>query len=103
MTDDWRLTGQEAVLSGATLSRQPYRAKSAEWEHDHCAFCWAKFMDPSFSEEHREHIAAHSDVLTEGFTTTAEHPKGAAYYWICETCFGDFRDRFDWRVAPASE
>ena len=26
-------------------------------------------------------------VLAEGYTTTAEHPKGADYYWICEPCF----------------
>src|SRR5947208_2930159 len=50
--EDWRLRGQEDYLQGATLLRKPYRAWSEDWEHDHCEFCWAKFMDPHFSPEH---------------------------------------------------
>ncbi len=96
---DWRLTGQEDILSRATLVRKPYRAPSATWEHDHCEFCWAKFMDPNFSEEHRLYIETHPDVATEGFTTTDERANGADYYWICADCYADFADRFGWRVA----
>ena len=47
-------------------------------------FCWAKFMDPDFSDAHRQHIAEHPDVLTEGYTTTASHEQGADYHWICK-------------------
>lgn len=99
--DDWRLTGQEADLQDATLVRQPYRAHSPAWEHEHCAFCWAKFMDPNFSEDHRSFIAEHPEILTEGYTTTAEHPHGAERHWICPACFDDFAARFAWRVVPA--
>jgi len=42
---DWRLRGQERYLQGATLVRKPYQARSEEWEHDHCEFCWTKFRD----------------------------------------------------------
>lgn len=82
MTDehDWRLQGQERYLYGATLYWRKYARYRDSWEHDHCEFCWAKFM-----EEY------HPGVLHEGYTTS-DH-----YYWICETCFEDFKDRFQWK------
>ena len=95
---DWRLTNQDHHLQGAALKWKRYRVWSETWEHDHCEFCWAKFMDPDFSEDHRQYIAEHADVLTEGYTTTAEHEHGAEYHWICKPCFDDFVDRFQWRI-----
>jgi hypothetical protein len=95
---DWRLCGQERYLAGAAWVRRRYRARSERWEHDHCEFCWAKFMDPDFSPEHRRFIQEHPEVLTEGYATTAEHAQGAEYYWVCEPCFSDFAERFCWRV-----
>ena len=80
--DDWRLTGQERYLRGATLVRKRWVAPRPEWDHDHCAFCWAKFPHE----------------VEEGYTTTEAHPSGAGYHWICEPCFGDFAERFGWRV-----
>lgn len=97
---DWRLAGQVRFLQGAEFTRRPYRVWSETWEHDHCEFCWAKFMDPNFSDQHRKHIAEHSDVLTEGYTTTASHQHGADYHWICPTCFEDFAERFGWQAVP---
>jgi hypothetical protein len=96
--DDWRLTGQEAYLQGALFVRKPYRAYSEKWEHDHCAFCWAKFMDPTFSAEHRGQVEAEPEILTEGYATTDEHRQGAGYHWVCPRCYDDFKERFDWRV-----
>jgi hypothetical protein len=96
---DWRLTNQESYLKGASLIRKPYRAYSEEWEHDHCEFCWAKFMDPAYTDEHRAFIEQHPEVLTEGYATTDEHPKGADYHWICPACFDDFVEAFGWRVS----
>jgi hypothetical protein len=76
--DDWRRTSQERYLPpGTEFVWQRYRAESADHEHAHCAFCWAKFMDPDFSDEHRRFIAAHPDVLTEGYTTTP-----ATRHWV---------------------
>jgi hypothetical protein len=37
-------------------------------------------------------------ILAEGYATTAEHPDGAGYHWVCDTCFRDFSERFGWRV-----
>ena len=82
--DDWRLTGQEADLQGVVLRRLQYptRANQPEWDHDHCEFCWAKFsMDPRIA-----------DALTAGYATLDE------YYWICDGCFSDFRERFKWKL-----
>lgn len=84
--------GQDQYLPpGTALTRTRYRARSETWEHEHCAFCWAKLMDPDFSGEHRRFIEEHPDVLTEGYTTTSEHPRGAKWRWVCPQCFDDFR------------
>jgi hypothetical protein len=98
MSSDWRLRDQERYLAGAQWVFKRYRAPSETWEYDHCEFCWAKFMDPDFSPEHQRFIGQHPEVLTEGYATTAEHPQGADYYWVCASCFDDFAERFGWRV-----
>jgi len=61
---DRRLTNQESYLQAAELTFKRYRARSQTWEHEQCAFCWAKLMDPDFSDQHRQHIEQHRDVLT---------------------------------------
>jgi hypothetical protein len=99
--DDWRLTGQERYLANVAFARKPYRVFSETWEHDHCEFCGAIFMDPERSPENRAFIEQHPEVLTEGYTTTAAHTHGADYHWICEACFRDFSDRFGWRIVEA--
>ena len=85
MTDkaDWRLQGQERYLKGATLIHRRYRRypKNPERDHDHCAFCWAKFM-----------VEDHPGVLHIGYATTDD------YHWICEGCFEDFKEMFGWQV-----
>jgi hypothetical protein len=78
---DWRLQGQERYLHGVTLVRRRYRAyaENPSWDHDHCVFCQAKFM-----------VEDHPDVLHEGYATIDD------YWWICVTCFEDFKQRFSW-------
>jgi hypothetical protein len=80
---DWRLRRQENYLTGATLVHRPYRryAANPKWDHDHCAFCSAKFM-----------VEDHPDVLHEGYVTLDD------YHWICERCVQDFREQFRWTV-----
>jgi hypothetical protein len=84
-SEDWRLQGQEVYLTGAELCRRPYRRypKNPSWDHDHCEFCWAKFM-----------VEDHPETLHEGYSTLDE------YRWICDQCFNDFREMFQWRVVP---
>jgi hypothetical protein len=58
--------------------------------------CTAKFMDPEFSSAHAAFVAEHSDVLTEGFATTARSPRGEGYDWVCADCFRHFATEFGW-------
>ena len=104
MSDDWRLNrGQGEYLHGATLVRKPYRVWSETWEHDHCEFCWAKFVDPAFSEAHAR-LAQDPEVRTEGYAAAGTGPEGQDdYHWICATCFKDFHESFGWQVAAAPE
>jgi hypothetical protein len=79
---DWRLTDQETYLTGVTLRRAAWKQSAPHWDHDHCSFCWAKFAELDDPE-----------ILREGWTTSDE------YYWICDSCFEDFRERFLWVLA----
>jgi hypothetical protein len=80
--DDWRLTNQEGFLQGATLHWAHWSRHRPDWDHDHCVFCWSKFMEEK-----------QPDALHAGYTTAD------SYYWICSRCFDDFKDRFAWRLA----
>ncbi len=84
MTDkrtDWRLTGQQSYLQGRSWALRKYPRPRPDWDHDHCSFCHVKFM---------EKLAP--GVLDEGYTTDDD-------YWVCPSCFEDFRGQFAWTVA----
>lgn len=80
--DDWRLTGQEAYLSGVPLCWRTYEDRSENSDHDHCEFCFAKFAEADCIP----------DALHVGYATLD------GYRWICQQCFDDFRQRFEWTV-----
>ena len=82
--DDWRLQNQQAYLAGAVLFLRRWNPSKdhPEWDHDHCAFCWQKFMDSDDAE-----------VQKEGYGTEDER------HWVCKSCFEDFRESFHWTVA----
>ncbi|HWI97102.1 MAG TPA: hypothetical protein VNS60_13645 [Solirubrobacterales bacterium] len=92
--DDWRLTGQESYLMDAMLTWQSWSAPLG-WDHDHCAFCWAKFMAADYPPEQREWREQHPEVLTVGYTIDGSQK---SRHWICPKCFEDFRKRFRWTV-----
>ncbi len=79
--DDWRLQGQEAHLLRAELERTDFVPPSPQSDHDHCEFCWAKFMDSDAPNVHRT-----------GYKTVSDS------YWVCDECFADFQARFHWTV-----
>jgi ribosomal protein S18 acetylase RimI-like enzyme len=85
--DDWRLRGQERYLQGATLQWRRYRPPSATWDHDHCEFCWQKFMAEPWPKTQQE-----------AYVTTNGQER-----WICAACYADFREQFAWRLAPPVE
>lgn len=81
---EWRLQSQESFLKGMKLIKKEYKKYSDTWDHDHCAFCFDKFFEaPGY--------------LHEGYATEDE------YYWICETCFHDFKERFEWVIVEDSD
>ena len=77
--DDWRLQGQERYLKRAVLTNKRYRKYRDDWDHDHCQFCGKKFSE-------------RPDDLNVGYATNDD------YHWICEDCFRDFAQLFQWTV-----
>jgi len=49
-----------------------------EWDHEHCSFCWAKFVEAGAYPRYVERGQA-EDVYTEGYTTTEDYEHGADY------------------------
>jgi hypothetical protein len=78
--DDWRLTNQENYLKSKELFHTYYNQKENH-NHDHCAFCMETFI----SEEQL------------GYCTTDY------YKWICEECYSDFKDMFEWKVVKQNK
>lgn len=74
-----RLQVQDTYLQGVTLIYQPWRPSDPQNDHDHCEFCRDKF-------------AVYDGCLHESYCTE-DH-----YRWVCEMCFRDLKERFQWRV-----
>jgi len=83
--DDWRLTNQIGFLYNATLREQRWDVLPKVRDHDHCAFCWARFADAGIPE-----------ALQIGFATPDR------YHWVCKSCLADFREQFAWTVIEDS-
>ena len=56
-----------------------YANRKTATDHDHCEFCGTKFSDTI------------PDALKIGYTTKDD------YRWICQQCFEDFKDMFEFR------
>jgi len=76
--DDWRLTNQEEYLYQAKLKKVTFQ-KSKHSDHEHCEFCMEKFGE-------------NEGTLRSGYCTLDN------YRWICEKCFHDFKDLFEWQI-----
>jgi hypothetical protein len=76
--DDWRLPSGHSHrdLRGATLSWTRFVPPTPGHEHEHCVFCWAKFMDLEDPE---------MKILRAGFVTENEE-------WVCEQCYHDLKE-----------
>ena len=79
MQKDWRLTNQMNYLYRATLKKTDYIA-SATNDHEHCEFCWDKFGE-------------YEGMQKSGYCTLDR------YHWICNECFQDFYEQFEWHLA----
>ena len=76
--EDWRLTNQLDYLFREKLIRKNF-LDFPEKEHEHCSFCWGKFGDDE-------------NMYKFGYCTKD------AYHWICDKCFEDFKDMFEWSI-----
>jgi len=83
--DDWRLHGQATYLLGVTLYWREWALpkENPDWDHDHCSFCWKKFM-----------ATDGPGIERQGYTTE----DGA--HWICRDCYQDFSGMFQWKLGP---
>ena len=77
--DDWRLTNQIDYLYQKQLKYINFRKSSDRWDHEHCEFCNKAILEDSIKE----------------YCTLDE------YYWICEDCYKDFNDLFEWKIVEA--
>ena len=75
--DDWRLLDQESYLADKTLRFCKWESNNPDYDHEHCRFCWAKFPNE----------------FPEGYVTTENR-----YWWICPTCYEDFKEMFRWKL-----
>ena len=66
-------------LKGKTLLKKRFISPGPDWDHNHCAYCLAKFGE---NEEPK--------TIQEGYAT--EDNK----YWVCQQCFADFRYIYQW-------
>jgi hypothetical protein len=101
--DDWRRAGQEKYLSGARLTWKRYQARSGNSEHEHCAFCWQKFLDAQYSESARRVLADEPEKnAAYGYATVGgAGQQSAGEHWICKRCFEDFAEEFAWTTAES--
>ena len=78
MNKDWRLSDQMEYLNEKKLIRAVFKS-NAKNDHEHCEFCWEKFSELE-------------DDLHQGYCTIDR------YYWICEECYNDFKEMFNWKL-----
>ena len=78
---DWRLTNQKRYLNEKVLCWKRYQSANPDNDHDHCEFCFVKFIEGN-----------RQNTLQEGYTTLD------GYYWICSSCYEDFKDIFKWKI-----
>ena len=81
--NEWRLTNQLSYMRAATLTWRVYEPPSESWDHDHCEFCFVKFLPPPVPE----------GTESAGYVTL----DGGR--WVCKRCYDDFQFLFEWCVA----
>lgn len=81
---DWRVENAK-WLRGLGLRRKKYKKWSGQWNHDHCAGCWARFAEFDGPE-----------IQHEGYATCDDYKNGADYDWVCLQCFSDLKEEMGW-------
>ena len=79
--NDPRLETDNSFLAQFHWKWKKWSQTRENWDHDHCEFCGAKFMN-----------ANGPNILHEGYATPDD------YYWICSNCFNDFKQLYNWQM-----
>ncbi len=89
MSDQWRAEMLETLpyLRAQSFVRKAYKAYRLDWEHDHCAVCGVKLIEPG---------ARADGTIQEGYATTSEYRHGEDYEWVCADCFSASKDLMGW-------
>ena len=74
--DDWRLDGKDNWPAEREFRWVPWFSKQPDWDHDHCAFCWAEFAA----------IATEHAPLAAGWLAVDDDAT-----WVCPECMEAFR------------
>ena len=97
-SDDWRRSSPGAPR-GTRFRWREYTAPKPGWDHDHCLFCWAKFLP--WSEEDKEWLVADRHTIHfEGYATV--EASGSGFDWVCRPCFDDFAEELAFVVEDGS-
>ena len=85
MAEDWRLSlaSPPEFYARFTWMYKPWTKTRDGWDHDHCEFCQVKISDVAVESERTQGWASDDD-----------------YYWVCDPCFTDFRETFNWSEVP---
>jgi hypothetical protein len=96
-------------LRASSFQLADYTAPNAEWDHDHCVCCWAKFAQ--FDAPEVLH-SGYFTIVRFGNEPTEVPPfilqarelgrhvmkKPDTKEWVCHECFDEFRNTLDWKV-----
>ena len=91
--NDWRLEIAPNGLDNEELVKEDvatfFEARKNEWDgknpfefwdHDHCVFCYEKFMIETADKQPFAYHTQDYDI------------------WICEICYNDFKERLNWKL-----
>jgi|SRR5215208_865552 hypothetical protein len=85
-----RVRNLEAELKGASV-RWRFADDEIGWDYDKCIFCLTAFTIEDCPGTHQKGFRG-------GYVTQQSIP-----HWICESCFGDFKDLFHWKVLQGKD
>ena len=93
---DWRVETYNGELNGKEFFLRKFVTIPASnpmeiYDHDHCEFCWQKITDLDIPDSDAQ------GYVTLGYVGETDE-KSMRKHWVCEKCFNDFKERFDFRI-----
>jgi hypothetical protein len=68
-----------------------YTAQNFLWDHEHCEFCWQTITD-QYNADNCNDKKIGIDYDTGGYVSTDDR------HWICEACFDELKNAYDWKT-----